>query len=119
MIKNLRHVGLVVSDMDRAIKFYQKLGLEIISKAEEHWGPKWIKVCKMTHGLELIEGEWQGHVAFSVDYLEPAAFVMEGEELPYSPEVMWNMKKPGVRFITDPDGNVIELVKEESEDGDV
>ena len=101
MIKNLRHVGLVVSDMDRAIKFYQKLGLKIISKNEEHWGPKWIKVCKMTHGLELIEGVWVWHVAFEVDSMED-----------------WRMcdlyaRKDGVKFIKDPDGNVIELVKED------
>jgi len=111
MILNLRHVGIVVSDMDRAIRFYQKLGCKVISRVNEKWDIYDLDVCKMTNNIELIKGDWRRHTAFTVDYLGPTAFVMEGEELPYS--VMWKMKKPGVRFITDPDGNVIELVKED------
>ncbi len=99
MIKNLRHVGLVVSDMDRAIKFYQGLGFKVISRGIETWSNRLIEVCKMTHGLELIKGKWFHHVAFSVD------------EIPESMSFVYN--KLGVRFTTDPDGNVIELVKED------
>ena len=113
MIKSLRHVGLVVSDMDRAIRFYEKLGCEVISREAESWvsdnqkHPAFLEVCKMTNNVELITGFWKHHVAFTVNEFPD----LDDEQLPYS--IMWQMNKPGVKFITDPDGNVIELVKGE------
>jgi len=107
MILNLRHVGIVVSDMDRAIRFYQKLGCNIISRGPEAWRDITIDVCKMTHKIELICGDWKSHVAFKVDAWPD----IDGEGLPYSK--FWLMTKHGVRFITDPDGNIIEFVKED------
>lgn len=99
MIKNLRHVGIVVSDMDRAIRFYGSLGCNVISRCHETWGRKRIEVCKMTHNIELIKGFWERHTAFTVDNLDGFNVVLR--------------KKPGVKFIEDPFGNVIELVKED------
>ncbi len=32
--KALDHVGLIVSDMDRSVKFYQRLGLELLRRSE-------------------------------------------------------------------------------------
>lgn len=101
MIKNLRHVGLVVSDMARAIRWYRKhLGCEIISHCVEHWRDKRLDICKMTNNIELIMGDWVNHVAFTVVEHDPNLWEIFAE-------------KKEVRFIKDPDGNVIELVKED------
>ena len=101
MIKNLRHVGLVVSDMYRAIKFYQGLGFKVISRANETWGHNVIEVCKMTHNLELVKGRWLEHVAVGVkDFNVVDSWEAYGQ-------------KDNVKFIRDPDHNVIELVKED------
>lgn len=100
MIKNLRHVGLVVSDMDRAIKFYGSLGCKVIMRSSETWGNSRIEVCKMTNKVELIRGTWKNHVAFTVDNLDGFNAIPAFE-------------KPGVKFIFDPFKNIIELVKED------
>ena len=107
MIKNLRHVGLVVSDMDRAIKFYQGLGCKVINRCTEDWGLLNLEVCKMTHNIELIKGEEiKNHAAFLVDNWDGLGnrFLTWKERKTKS---HWTM------FTEDPDGNVIELVKEE------
>lgn len=101
MIKNLRHVGLVVSDMARAIRWYRKLGCRVIRNSTEEWGGKKLQVYKMTNNIELIKGMWVKHAAFTVDSMEDCR--------------IWDTyaRKDGVIFVRDPDGNVIELVKEE------
>ena len=99
MILNLRHVGIVVSDMDRAIRFYGSLGCQVIMRHPETWDNARIEVCKMTHNVELIQGKWYNHMAFTVDNLEGFNVMLT--------------QKPDVKFIQDPWGNVIELVKED------
>lgn len=98
MILNLRHVGLVVPDMDKGIRFYGSLGCKVIARSHETWGNSRIEVCKMTNKVELIKGTWKNHVAFTVDNLEGFDAIHE---------------KQGVKFIFDPFYNVIELVKED------
>ena len=35
MVTNLRHVGLVVNDLDKLILFYNKLGFKVVDRKKE------------------------------------------------------------------------------------
>ena len=44
MVTNLRHVGLVVNDLDKLILFYNKLGFKVVDRKKEE--VVILKTCK-------------------------------------------------------------------------
>ena len=115
MIKNIRHVGVVVKDMGKSISFYHGLGFKKILEMYEdnplYGGEIW--TVKMKHEkskilLELIKAknpiapmDW--HIAVTVDNMPNATNYCQ-------PVYEW---KKNVAFARAPEGTMIELVKEE------
>ena len=103
--KRIRHVGILVGDMERAEKFYRELGFSKLSYGWEEWKGKWLQVSKMwlPNGggvVELVRGPWKPHVSIEVD------------EFPFGAEVKCRDKgELTVCFVKDPSGNVVELVR--------
>lgn len=58
---SLRHVGLMVRDLEMAVMFYQVLGFKRMGKQET------LKVQKMRDWkggvIELVQGKWHPHIA--------------------------------------------------------
>jgi catechol 2,3-dioxygenase-like lactoylglutathione lyase family enzyme len=140
MIKDVRHIGIVVTDMEKSLKFYRDLlGLKIKSLVDEegqfldnmlaHENVK-NKVAKLyaKNGnalVELIDSKSYGnkkdrdfftigasHFAFTVDNLEKTYdyLVKNGVKFTAPPQ-----QTPDgfakVTFCEDPDGTLIELVE--------
>ena len=140
MIKDVRHVGIMVSDMEKSLKFYRDLlGLKVKSLVDEegefldnmlaHENVK-NKVAKLyaKNGnalVELIDSKSYGnkkdrdfftigasHFAFTVDNLEKTYdyLVKNGVKFTALPQ-----QTPDgfakVTFCEDPDGTLIELVE--------
>jgi len=141
MIKNIRHTGIVVSNLDKALYFYRDiLGLRI--KREMIESGKYIdnlsglkevrvKTIKMsTDNGNLIELLYYGshprksinrdicdigysHIAFTVENLdyEYKRLKEKGIKFNCTPQISPDGKAKVV-FCRDPEGNLIELVKE-------
>ena len=101
----LRHVGIAVKDLTRAIDFYRQFGFGILSWSNEYTEKGKIYTAKLDKKIELIQGRWMNHFALTVNSL--ADF-----NLPSKPIFSKETDTVKVCYITDPDGNVIELVQE-------
>ena len=140
MIKDVRHIGIVVYDMDISLKFYKDLlGLKIKSLAEEegefldnmlaHKNVK-NKVAKLYAGngnalVELIDSKsfankknrnfftiGASHFAFTVDNLqETYEYLLENGVKFTAPPQLTPDGYAKVTFCEDPDGTPIELVE--------
>jgi glyoxylase I family protein len=140
MIKDVRHIGIVVNDMDISLKFYKDLlGLKIKSLAEEegefldnmlaHKNVK-NKVAKLYAGngnalVELIASKsfankknrnfftiGASHFAFTIDNLqETYEYLLENGVKFTAPPQLTPDGYAKVTFCEDPDGTPIELVE--------
>lgn len=140
MIKDVRHIGIVVNDMDISLKFYKDLlGLKIKSLAEEegefldnmlaHKNVK-NKVAKLYAGngnalVELIDSKsfankknrnfftiGASHFAFTIDNLqETYEYLLENGVKFTAPPQLTPDGYAKVTFCEDPDGTPIELVE--------
>ena len=140
MIKDVRHVGIVVSDMDASLKFYKELlGLKIKSLVDEegefldnmlaHKNVK-NKVAKLFTGngnalVELIDSKsfankkdqnfftiGASHFAFTVDNLqETYEYLLKNNVKFTAPPQLTPDGYAKVTFCEDPDGTPIELVE--------
>ena len=58
---SLRHAGILVKDLEKAIKNYQRVGFQPLEPIET------LRVQKMTDSkgqmIELVEGNWHPHIA--------------------------------------------------------
>ena len=140
MIKDVRHIGIAVTDMEKSLKFYRDLlGLKIKSLvdeegqfldnmlAHENVKNKVAKLCAKNGNalVELIDSKSYGnkkdrdfftigtsHFAFTVDNLEKTYdyLVKNGVKFTAPPQ-----QTPDgfakVTFCEDPDGTLIELVE--------
>lgn len=142
-MKAIRHAGIVVSNLDKAIHFYREiLGLKIqkeMLEADEYIdnlsalkGVK-VKTIKMSADdgnlIELLYYESHprkainrdicdmgySHVAFSVENLdyEYKRLSKKGIKFNCTPQISPG-RKAKVAFCRDPEGNLIELVEEQS-----
>ena len=140
MIKDVRHIGIVVTDMEKSLKFYRDLlGLKIKSLVDEegqfldnilaHENVK-NKVAKLyaKNGnalVELIDSKSYGnkkdrdfftigasHFAFTVDNLEKTYdyLVKNGVKFTAPPQ-QTSDGFAKITFCEDPDGTLIELVE--------
>ena len=140
MIKDVRHVGIVVNNMDASLKFYKDLlGLKIKSLVEEegefldnmlaHKNVK-NKVAKLYAGngnalVELIDSKsfankknrnfftiGASHFAFTIDNLqETYEYLLENGVKFTAPPQLTPDGYAKVTFCEDPDGTPIELVE--------
>lgn len=107
MIK-LRHVGIKIAHLDKSLKFYERLGngTVVIKRGSEYTGKGRIRTVKLDNQIELIKGPWAvNHIALTVDSIDKY-------KLPADPIFSREDDKIKVCYITDLDGNIIELVEE-------
>lgn len=125
-IRNVDHIGIRVTDLERALAFYRRFGF-----GEEHRaGNDPVVVIRNTHGVEinLIHNAGGGsdgrnilmdvpekhpgytHVAFRVDSIAGAVRMLResGIAITQGP-VSFDRDGHVSVFLRDPDGNVIEL----------
>jgi len=101
----LRHAGIPVKNLERAIEFYKNLGFRMVTYSQERW-PRALEVVKMAAPgekscIELVQahaGIWYPHVAVSVPEIDR-----------WVGQVQF-FKEPAY-FILDPDKNFVELVE--------
>ncbi len=88
---SIRHFGLVVKDLKRAIRWWSQLGFQVKVVSEEEWSERRLKIAK----LELIEGDWRPHLALTFRLLR------------------YQVRPWGiVLFVEDSEGNEVEMVCE-------
>jgi glyoxylase I family protein len=120
-INSIHHVSLLVSDTERALRFYcGLLGLQVdASRPESGFPGAWLNVGEgQIHLLELAlpgeaarasgHGGRDRHVALSVTDLKAVMRALDTAGVAYT------LSRSGRRalFFRDPDGNAIELVEE-------
>ena len=140
MIKEVRHVGIVVKNMENSLKFYRDiLGFEIIRDMDEHGGyidnmlsldDVHVRTVKLSAGMgntliELLDFKSHNdneirnfytigasHVALTVDNLEDLYKHLSENNVKFNAPPQ---KSPDglvkVTFCNDPDGTPIELVE--------
>ncbi len=128
MIKNIDHVAIVVSNMDRSIKFYNELlGLKVLHDGRKEGGKKKTFLgTKSKTLIALIEDENRtregagivevvAHVAFGVNDVEKASRVLKEKRVEFIEE---KLDKDGRRksyHFLDPDGLELEIYGETGE----
>ena len=140
MIKEVRHVGIVVKNMENSLKFYRDiLGLEIIRDMDEHGGyidnmlsldDVHVRTVKLSAGMgntliELLDFKSHNdneirnfytigasHVALTVDNLEDLYKHLSENNVKFNaPPQKSSDGLVKVTFCKDPDGTPIELVE--------
>ena len=121
MIKGIDHVAIVVSDMDRSIKFYgEVLGLKIHHDGRKDGGQKKSFLgTKSATLVALTEDENRGksrgliesvaHVAFKVDDADKACKVLREKGVEFIEEKVDKDGKGKAYHFLDPDGLELEI----------
>lgn len=125
MIKNLDHVAIVVSDMDRAIEFYTAvLGLKLISDGRSKGGQKKSFLGTKSKAIVALSedkhrtvqrGEYVdgvNHVAFGVDDVEESSHVLKERGVQFIEIKVGEDGKPNAYHFLDPDGVELEICRE-------
>jgi lactoylglutathione lyase len=123
MIKKLEHVGIVVSDIEKSISFYQEV-FDLLLRHREYLNDT-VELAFLHHPsqpdmeIELISGKIvehnEGkvhHIAFRVENLEEELLRLKelGVELTdENPRVVMRYVK--IAFLKGPDGEILELVE--------
>lgn len=120
METKIRHLGLVVTDLKQALKFYQKFGFTklTVRGSTERWGKEELKVQKLINSkgevLELIQGNWKPHIALTViSKGKPMEEIWINHAI--KADVLIEYKKVGnleIIYLKDPFGNFVEVVSE-------
>jgi len=122
MIKGMDHVAIVVSDMDRSIKFYSEiLGLKIHSDGRKEGGEKKTFIGTKSETLvALTEDENRGkdrtgfvegvaHIAFKVDDVERTSKILRERGVQFIEEKLDRGGKKKAYHFIDPDGLELEI----------
>lgn len=107
-MERFRHVGIVVGDLDQAVKWYSQFDYYPLNYETVEIAGKAVQLCKLVHRegttMELLDGSSAvPHVSFTVNHLEFEHLKEAGAEL---------FEKEGVLYIKDPWDNIIEIVEE-------
>src|SRR5688572_5262260 len=120
-VEGIHHTAVIVTDLSRARRFYSGvLGLAEIPRPDFDFGGAWYRVgdrqelhliiypaARAVRGTTAIDGR-DGHFAMRVgSYTKTLAYLrgqgIECRELPLNPTPFAQI------YVTDPDGNVVEL----------
>lgn len=125
MIKGLDHIAIVVSDMDRAIKFYTDiLGLRVILDGRQGGGEKKSFLGTKSKAIVALsenknrlvnKGEYAegvNHVAFGVDDIEKSSRILKDKGIEFIEIKMGDNGKPQAYHFLDPDGLELEIYTE-------
>jgi lactoylglutathione lyase len=119
------HAATRTSDLDRALAFYEVLGLTLSSRMELEKGKATLAFIEPPEGnfaLELVYnwgkddpydgGERFGHFAFEVDDIDDLLpRLVAGGGAVWRQPYLLEGTGPKLAFVTDPDGNPIELIE--------
>ncbi|WP_419955577.1 VOC family protein [Neobacillus niacini] len=126
-VKKLEHVGVMVSDMEVSIDFYQNvLGLDLLDRfaANETTGLAFLGNCESGQVIvELINGKDNRfpdegkvhHIAFTVDHIEEEMERLRKLKVPFANEEISTLAN-GSKYIffKGPDGETLELFQPQS-----
>lgn len=113
-IKGVHHVTLVVSDLSKAVHFYEKfLGLEPISRPNYDFDGQWYHCGNIEIHLLVAEEHprpSRRHIAFEIEDFDKIVARLDSERVHIA-------SGPGIRthdgtrfvFVHDPAGNLIEI----------
>jgi len=117
------HLGLRVSDIEKSLQFYEAIGYEVIGEVSEtsHGsltmlklpGDEFVTIELVSDpGREVRRGDNLNHIVIQVESLDAtrAEFGARGIEVD-EPQLPGGEEGPRTSWITDPDGNRIELVQ--------
>jgi len=119
------HVATRTGDLQRALAFYEVLGLKLTERTELQKGKATLAFIEPPEGNFAIElvynwgkddaydgGERFGHFAFEVEDIDGLLprLVAAGGAVQRAP-FMLEGTGPKLAFVTDPDGNPIELIE--------
>jgi lactoylglutathione lyase len=117
------HLGLRVSDIEESLSFYEAIGYEVIGNVPEtsHGsltmlklpGDEFVTIELVSDpGREVRRGDNLNHIVIQVESLDAtrAEFAARGVEVD-EPQLPGGEEGPRTSWITDPDGNRIELVQ--------
>jgi lactoylglutathione lyase len=120
------HVATRTKDLERAIQFYERLGMHCSRRRELTKGKATLAFMEPEAGNFAIElvynwgrddgyegGERFGHFAFETGDLDAVLPVVEeaGGRVTRPPYVLEGGDGPRLAFVEDPDGNAIELIE--------
>jgi lactoylglutathione lyase len=119
------HVATRTGDLDRALAFYEVLGMKLVDTVELQKGRAtlaFVEPAEGNFGLELVYnwgkddaydgGERFGHFAFEVEDIDGLLprLVAGGGTVQREPFLLEG-ERPRLAFVVDPDGNQIELIE--------
>lgn len=115
VIEDLNHIGITVSNLDKAIEFYSELFDFEVAERMSNSSQAFIKVGDIIVGLYELEGytnqeDTRGHISFYIDEedFDDAVEEIQERDIPivFGPD---NQGKGQSVVFLDPDGNRIEL----------
>ena len=117
------HIGLRVSEIERSLEFYEAIGYEVIGNVPEtsHGsltmmklpGDEFVTIELVSDPARQVRpGDNLNHIVIQVESLDAtrAEFAARGVEVD-EPQLPGGEDGPRTSWITDPDGNRIELVQ--------
>lgn len=129
MIKDLDHVAIVVSDMDRSIKFYTEvLGLGLVLDGRPGGGEKKCFLGTKSKALVALsedknrlkeKGEYSegvNHVAFGVDDALKSSQILRDRGIDFVEIKMDDKGNPQAYHFLDPDGLELEIYSKSNKD---
>ena len=131
----LRHIGIIVFDIERAIRFYTKIfGMELVKKeilegdyveTLFNWKDTKLTYAKLkSKGSKVLLELWHfwkpvstdfhlSHLAFTVDNIDEIYNKLKEDKISFlSPPIMSPDKKVKVCFCRDKEGTLLEIVQE-------
>jgi catechol 2,3-dioxygenase-like lactoylglutathione lyase family enzyme len=117
-ITAMDHIVLVVEDVDRSVAWYRdQLGLDVLRLDEWKAGQAPFPSVRVNDGtiIDIIAGERAGtnvdHFCLVVERTDLGELVASGRfDVGEGPVTRWGARGDGTSiYVTDPDGNVIEL----------
>ncbi len=117
-VEALDHVVLLVEDVERSVAWYRDLlGLEVLRFDEWKDGMFPFPSVRVDEGtiIDLLSGARSGtnvdHLCLTVEPMDLAALAASGRfNVVEGPVTRWGARGEGTSlYVTDPDGNVVEL----------
>jgi catechol 2,3-dioxygenase-like lactoylglutathione lyase family enzyme len=117
-VEAMDHVVLVVADVERSVGWYRdRLGLDVLRLDAWREGKAPFPSVRVNEGtiIDILAGERSGtnvdHLCLVIEPTDLAAIGVSGEfDMVEGPVTRWGARGDGTSiYVTDPDGNLVEL----------